>query len=135
MKRVVFKIDGGMGKNVMAIGVCKAIRRQYPEAEIVVITPFTDIFQHCPYVDKKLVPANLNYFWKDYIQGNEKHTKLILLDPYGSSDFVLGTGGHLIKVGCEMNGIAYNGELPELFFTKQEHKQFRDMCHSPDGKR
>lgn len=135
MKRVIFKIDGGMGKNVMAIGVCKAIRRQYPEAEIVVITPFTDIFQNCPYVDKKLVPANLNYFWKDYINGNEKQTKVILLDPYGASDFILGTGGHLIKVWCEMNGIEYNGELPELHFTKQEHKQYKEMCKSPDHKK
>ena len=135
MKRVILKIDGGMGKNVMGIAVCKAIRKQYPSAEIVVVTPFPDIFQNCPYVDKKLVPANLNYFWRDYLRGNENESKIILLDPYGASDFVLGTGGHLIKVWCEMNGITYNGELPELHFTRQEHKQYKEMCHSPDGKK
>ena len=135
MKRVILKIDGGMGKNVMAIGVCKAIRKQYPKAEIVVITPFTDIFQNCPYVDKKLVPANLNYFWKDYIQGKERETKMILQDPYADSSFVLRTGGHLIKIWCEMNGIEYNGELPEIQLTKQEQKMYREMCHSQDGKK
>ena len=133
-EHIIFQINGGIGKNVMGLGVCKAVKRQYPNAQLTVITPFTDVFLHCPYVDKKLSPQLLQYYYKDNIYRKQDHIKLMLQDPYLQSDFVLRRGKHLIPTWCEMNDIEYNGELPEIELTKQEKTQFKDMSKTPDGK-
>ncbi len=135
LKQVILKIDGGIGKNIMALGVCKAIRNQHPNAKIIVIASWPDVFQKCQHlVDKVLNLGNLNYFYKDYIKGKEDSTLLIVQDPYGVSEFILGTSGHLIKVWCESNGIAYYGELPHYKLTTDEDKKYGQLFTPKDGR-
>lgn len=118
---IIFQIDGGIGKSVAATAVCKAIKNQYPEDRLIVITGYPEVFLCNPNVDKVFGFNNLNYFYQDYIEGHK--VKMCLHNPYMHTDFI-NLNGHLIKVWCEMFDIKYNGELPELFINNREQTFF-----------
>src|SRR6266540_2833491 len=106
--KIIFQIDGGIGKSIAATAVCKAIKKQYPEDELVVITGYPEVFLCNP--GMKVFNFNdLRYFYEQYIDGQE--IKIMSHNPYLETDFIKG-GEHLIKVWCEMFDIKYNGELP-----------------------
>jgi FkbM family methyltransferase len=115
--RIIFQIDGGIGKSVAATAVCKAIKRQYPNDQLFVITGYPEVFLCNPNVDRVFNFNNLTYFYQDYIEGAQVRT--FLHNPYLESDFI-NRNGHLIQVWCEMFGIQYNGELPELYINATE---------------
>ncbi|MCW3122633.1 MAG: hypothetical protein JWQ38_2125 [Flavipsychrobacter sp.] len=125
--KIIFQVNGGIGKSVAATAVCKAIKTQHPAAELVVITGYPEVFMQNPHVGRVLTFNNLNYFYQDHIEGQD--TKLMLQDPYNEEDFIY-QRGHLIKVWCEMNGIVYNGEMPELFIRGKEKTTFAPLFNS-----
>jgi hypothetical protein len=115
--KIIFQIDGGIGKSIAATAVCKAIKTQYPNDKLIVITGYPTVFLCNPYVDKALAFNNLSYFYEENIEGQE--VKMLLHNPYLETDFI-NLNGHLIKVWCEMFGIKYNGEQPELYINNRE---------------
>ncbi len=125
---IIFQIDGGIGKNVAATAVCKAIKTQYPNDKLIVITGYPEVFLCSPYVDKALNFNNLNYFYSDNIEGQQ--VKMMLHNPYMESDFV-NQIGHLNKVWCEMFGIKYNNEQPELHLNNRELQFFGNQISAP----
>lgn len=125
--KIIFQIDGGIGKSVAATAVCKAIKKQYPKDELIVITGYPEVFLCNPNVDKVLNFNNLNYFYQDNVEG--QNIKACLHNPYLETDFIT-LNGHLIKVWCEMFGIKYNGELPELFINNREQTFFGNQFSS-----
>ena len=126
--KIIFQVNGGIGKSIAATAVCKAIKKQYPKDELIVLTGYPDVFLQNPNVNRVLTFNNLNYFFPDFIEG--KNSKLLLHDPYNETDFIY-QKGHLIKVWCDMFGIKYNGEQPELFITGKEKTSFAPMFASP----
>lgn len=118
---IIFQIDGGIGKSIAGTAVCRAIKKQYPNDQLIVITGYPDVFLCNPNVDKVFNFNNLNYFYTDYIEG--KHVKMCVHNPYLHTDFI-NLNGHLIKIWCEMFEIEYNGEMPELFINNREFNFF-----------
>ncbi|MBS1586693.1 MAG: hypothetical protein JSS82_14250 [Bacteroidetes bacterium] len=118
---IIFQIDGGIGKSVAATAVCKAIKKQYPNDRLIVVTGYPEVFLCNPHVDKALNFNNLNYFYSDYIEGQK--VKMMVHNPYLETNFIM-EQGHLIKVWCEMFGIQYDGEMPELFINNREQQFF-----------
>ena len=114
---IIFQIDGGIGKSVMATAVCRAIKTQYPKCKLIVITGYPEVFLCNPFVDRAFNHNNLSYFYEEHIEGQE--VKMMVHNPYLESDFIM-LRGHLIQVWCAMNGIKYNGEIPELFINERE---------------
>ena len=114
---VIFQIDGGIGKSIMATAVCEAIKKQYPKAQLIVITGYPEVFMCNPHVDKCLSHNNLSYFYQDYIEG--KKVLAFLHNPYFETAFIE-RKKHLIELWCEMFGIEYNGEEPKLYLTQRE---------------
>ena len=57
------------------------------------------------------------YFYDDYIR--DKDTLIYTHDPYGSPDAIY-RKKHLSQVWCELYGIEFAGEKPELYFTLLE---------------
>ena len=119
--KIIFQIDGGIGKSVAATAMCRAIKTQYPNDKLIVITGYPEVFLCNPNVDKVFNFNNLNYFYEDHIEGQD--VKMLLHNPYLETDFIT-NGGHLIKVWCEMFGIKYNGEQPEVFINNREQTFF-----------
>jgi len=114
---IIFQIDGGIGKSIAATAVCKAIKKYYPSSKLIVITAYPEVFFCNPNVDRVLGHNNLNYFYSDFIEG--QNVKVLAHNPYLDTAFV-NAEGHLIKVWCEMFDVPYEGEMPELYLTERE---------------
>ncbi len=123
-------VNGGIGKCVAFTAVLKAIKKQYPNDKIIVVSGYPEVFLNNPNVHKSFQSGNLSYFYSDYIDG--KDIRLMLHDPYLEVDYVQ-EHKHLIQIWCEMNNIKYNGELPEIFLTQRELDFFQKK-YSPSEK-
>jgi len=120
-QNVIFQVDGGLGKSIMATAILKVIKKEYKKSNIIVVTGYPDVFIGNPNVNKVLHPSQAVGFYKSYIQNKE--TKVFISDPYMTSDFIT-ESGHLLKIWCDMYGLKYNGELPEIFLSKSEKDYF-----------
>ena len=121
---IIFTIDGGLGKSIMSTAVLSAIKKQYPKAYIIVITGYPDVFIANPNVNKVLNHTQTNGIYKKYVMN--KDCKVFVSDPYNTSDYIT-ESKHLIQIWCEMFGITYNGEKPELFISKSERQYFENF--------
>lgn len=118
---IIFSIQGGAGKCVMASAVCKAIKRKYPKDFLIVVSGYPELFINNHYVDKAFSFAGLSYFYQDYIE--DKDVMAMVHDPYVETSF-LHQNQHLIKTWCEMYDLPYEGDMPEIFLTKREIEHF-----------
>lgn len=118
---IIFQIDGGLGKNIMATAVLSAIKKAYRKANIIVVTAYPDVFIANPNVNKVLNPQQTNGIYAKNIMNKE--AKAFIADPYHHSDFIT-ESKHLLEIWCDMYGVKYNGELPELFISKSEKQYF-----------
>lgn len=117
MSYVIFHVEGGVGKNISSTAVVRAINKQYPEHKIVVVTAYPDIWLCNPRVHKVEQFGHISYFYKNYIEGND--SIILSQDPYRHTDFIY-RRKHLSQIWCEMYGIQFDGEKPELYFTNLE---------------
>jgi hypothetical protein len=118
---IIFSIDGGLGKNVMATAVLKAIKKQYQKANIIVVTGYPDVFIANPNVNKVIQGGQQFGIYSKYIEN--KDAKVFVADPYHTSDYIT-ESKHLLEIWCEMYGVKYDGEMPELFISKAEKQYF-----------
>ena len=118
---IIFHIEGGLGKSIIATAVLKAIKKQYKKANIIVVTGYPDVFIANPNVNKVLKFDQLNGIYEQNIMN--KDCKVFISDPYHTSDFIT-ESKHLIQIWCEMFGLKYDGEMPELFLLKAEKEYF-----------
>lgn len=121
VQNVIFQIDGGLGKSIMATAILKAIKKEYKKANIIVVTGYPDVFIGNPNVNKVLHQQQAVGLYKSYIQNKE--TKVFITDPYSTSDYIT-ESNHLLKIWCDIYGLKYNGELPEIFLSKGEKEYF-----------
>jgi ADP-heptose:LPS heptosyltransferase len=121
---IIFQIDGGLGKSIMATAVLKAIRTQYPKDYIIVVTGFPDVFINNPNANKILNHSQLAGIHSKYILNKE--AKVFISEPYMTSDYIT-ESKHLIEIWCDLFGVAYNGETPELFISDSERQYFEQF--------
>lgn len=114
---IIFQINGGLGKSVVATAVCRAIKKQYPECKLIVITGYPDVFSNNPIVDMAFNHGHESYFYTKYVENKE--VKIFANEPYLVTEHILGKE-HLIETWCKMNGIAYHGEMPEVHINERE---------------
>ena len=102
MSNVIFQIDGGIGKSIMATAVLKAIKKQYKKSNIIVVTGYPDVFISNPNVNKVLGFDQLSGIYSKEVMN--KDAKVFVSDPYHRSDFIT-ESSHLIKIWCESFGV------------------------------
>lgn len=118
---VIFQIDGGLGKSIAGTAVLKALRKAYKKSQIIVVTAYPDVFINNPNVNKVLRSGQTIGIYKNYISG--KAAKIFIADPYHTSDFIT-CEKHLLRIWCELYGLEYGGEQPEIFISKAEKEHF-----------
>lgn len=94
---------GGIGKNVMATSVIAALKKEYKEKKIILVSPYPEIFLHNPDIYRTYLASSLQYFYDDYIKG--KNTLIFKQEPYNNSDYIQGKI-HLINSWyneCKLN--------------------------------
>jgi ADP-heptose:LPS heptosyltransferase len=118
---IIFDISGGLGKNILATAVLKAIRKQHNKANIIIITSYPDVFINNPNVNRVVVHGTITNLYKDFIEN--KDSKVFIVDPYSTSDYIT-ESKHLIEIWCNLCGVEYNGEQPEIIISKGEQAYF-----------
>lgn len=121
VQNIIFQIDGGLGKSIMATAVLKVIKKEYKKANIIVITGYPDVFIGNPNANKVLHHQQAVSLYKNYIYN--KDIKVFIADPYLTSDFIT-ESNHLLKIWCNTYNLKYDGELPEIFLSKAEKEYF-----------
>jgi hypothetical protein len=116
-KHVIFHIDGGAGKSIMATAVCTSIKAHYPDHKIVVVTAWPEVFLHNPDVYRVYKMGNFAYFYEDFVK--DKNSVILRLDPYQSGEFI-NQSKHLIQIWCEMFNVPCVSTQPRLYLTQRE---------------
>ena len=119
---VIFQIDGGLGKSIMATAMVKVLRKRYKNAHIVVVTPYSDVFLNNPHINECIRPDHMNGAYLKYIK--DQNCKIFIEDPYRNTSF-LTDKEHLLKTWCKIYGLHYNNEQPELYLTQPEIDYFK----------
>lgn len=118
---IIFQIDGGLGKSIIATAVLKAIKKKYRKANIIVVTGYPDVFINNPNANRVLNPVQTVGVYKNFIQ--DKEALVLVADPYHTSDFIT-QKKHIIEIWCDLYQLEYSGEMPELFISKAEKQYF-----------
>ena len=119
--KVIFHANGGIGKNVAATAVLKAIKKKY-DLPIFVLTGWPEIYKFDPNVDRVFKFGATQYFYED----NIKRGKPLVLaqEPYLSTQHVV-ERKPLRQSWIEMYGMEYDNEYPELHFNHRHHEIVR----------
>jgi ADP-heptose:LPS heptosyltransferase len=116
-KYIVFHIDGGAGKSVLATAVCSSIKAAHPDRKLIVITAWPEVFLHNPEIYRVYKAGNFAYFYEDFIKN--KDTLVFRLEPYHSSDFIH-QSKHLVEIWCDLFKIPSITLQPKIFLTQRE---------------
>lgn len=124
---IIFQINGGIGKCVMATAVCEAIKKKYPDSKLIVVSGYADVFLNNPHVYRSYQYGGISYFYSEYIDGHDY--KIFAHDPYVQTEYVE-QKEHLIKTWCEMFDIPYSSEQPKIYLTGREIQFFENKFTS-----
>jgi hypothetical protein len=116
VRNIVTIVEGGIGKNLMATGVVRALKKSYPDKRIIVLAGCPEVFFYNPNVYKTFNFANPLYFYDDYVG---KDTVILKTEPYLDYNYI-NKEKHLVEAWCEQLGIKSDGVEPDLFFLDNE---------------
>lgn len=117
-KYSIFHLQGGIGKHVAATAVAKAIKNNHPDRKLIVVCAYPDIFLNLEFVHRVFTIGNTSYFYQNYVQ--DKDSILFHHEPYYTTNHIH-KRKKLIENWCDMYGLKYSGETPELKFNKLQY--------------
>lgn len=113
-KYSIFHIEGGLGKHVAATAVCKCIKNNYPDRELIVVCAWPEVFVNLSFVDRVYKIGMTPYFYQDYV--NNIDSLIFKHEPYFTTNHIH-KKTRLIQNWCELYGLNYEGEQPELVYN------------------
>ena len=119
MQYSVFHIEGGIGKNIVATNVARNIKKSHPDRELVVVSPYPEVFVHNPDVYRVYKTGMCPYFYEDYIK--DKDTIVFKHEPYNSNE-VITRKSNLAKAWCKSLDLEYDINKPVLHFNQIEQQ-------------
>jgi hypothetical protein len=124
---LIFECRGDLAKNILATAVVSSLKKAHPTRNIVVISPFPEVWIHNPNVYRYYVTGQLSYFYEDYVTG--KDTIMFRHDPVQTEDYAYDRK-HLIEIWCDLCKVPYDGSLPQLYFTLEERNTVKRLVAS-----
>ena len=109
---------------IMATAVIASYKRQFPDAKVVVVSGYPEVFVNNPYVYKNF-PFATTDLWKNYY-GNPDW-KVSAHDPYMEESWIKNSPTHLIEVWCKMLGVDPVQKTPLLYFSGPELDELNAM--------
>ena len=125
MKNIIFQVNGGIGKSIMATAVCRAIKKTYPDYNLIVLSGFPEVFIGNPNVHRFYRVGMAPYFYEDFVKGDD--TIFMIDEPYLSKGYFK-KNVHLVEAWCENLGIKFDGVKPDLFLNPLEIELFILRC-------
>jgi hypothetical protein len=120
---IIVSIQGGIGKSVFSTAFLKATRKQYPNAKIIVLTGYPEVFSNNPIVDMVFNHGQETYFYQKYIENQE--VMVFANEPYLVTEHIQ-QKEHIIQTLCRMNQVPYNGEIPEIYINEREFQFYHN---------
>lgn len=114
---IIFQIDGGLGKSIMATAVLECIKKAHPESTVIVLTGYPDVFFNNPFADRVFVTGQQTYFYEDFIE--DKDVKIHAHNPYLEAAHVTNKE-HLIITWTKLFNYTYETEFPKIFLNNAE---------------
>lgn len=119
-KYVLFRVNGGIGKCIMATAVVKAIKKQYPDRKILIASSWLEPWINNPDIYRVYKHGAMPYFYDDFVKDND--ILFFCEEPYNSHGYLSGLK-HLINAWCDCINVPYNGETPSVYLTPEEIRQ------------
>jgi len=120
-KFVVFHVEGGLGKNIAATAVVNKIASHHQDRKMIVVASYPEVFYNNPNIYRVYKLSLAPYFYSDFIEG--KDTLIYRQEPYFTTDHIL-QKKPLIENWINLCGLAYNGEMPELYYNPKQKNIF-----------
>lgn len=114
---IIFQINGGIGKVIAGTAICASIKAQYPDAKLIVVSGYPDVFLGNKNVDRAYAFGQQAYFYKEYIENQE--VMVFGHDPYLDAKHIK-QEEHLIETWCRIYGLPVTKTVGELFLTQRE---------------
>jgi len=127
-KYFIWFINGGLGKNVAATALIDSIKQTYFDRKLIVVCSWPQIFLNNPNIDRVYNQGNIPHFYEDYVEG--KDIIICNQEPYNQTGHVT-KQKHLLESWCELLGIKYTNQHPQLFYNYAELKSYQ---HFPSNK-
>jgi len=119
---IIFQIDGGLGKSIMATAMVKVIKKRYKNANIIVVSAYPDVFLNNPHIFEVHHSNQVNGLYLKFIK--DQKCKIFASEPYRDTDFMTLKSISLFDTWCKVFGLRYNGEQPEIYLTQPEIDYF-----------
>ena len=119
---IIFQVEGGLGKSIMATAMVKVIKKRYKNANIIVVTAYTDVFLNNPDVFEVHNINQINGLYLKHIK--DQNVKVFAIEPYKDTDFITEKPISLLKTWCKVLGLRYNNEQPQIYLTQPEIDYF-----------
>ena len=119
---IIFQIEGGLGKSIMATAIVKVIKKRYKNANIIVVTAYTDVFLNNPDVFEVHHINQINGLYLKLIK--DQKCKIFASEPYKDTDFIVEKPINLLKTWCKIYGLTYQNEQPQIYLTQPEIDYF-----------
>ncbi|PKP53806.1 MAG: hypothetical protein CVT92_02420 [Bacteroidetes bacterium HGW-Bacteroidetes-1] len=111
-----WRSGGGLGKQIMATAVLKALRSQKPKAVIHAMTSYPEAFTNLEFIDRTYMLNVVPHFYEDH-----KDYAVLEAEPYTDIDYRKGNL-HLIESWCKMLGIQAPSSLSGIIELSDEEK-------------
>lgn len=129
-KQILFRVAGGLGKNIMATAVVKQIRKENPAAKIHVQASYPRAFTTLTGIDRV-------YGFQPGPDFRELHRdyEIVAPEPYLDLDYRL-KKRHLVDAWCDMAGVTPpQKKSGEIRLTSRERDYAKTRCKLPEGKK
>lgn len=113
----IFHVEGGIGKNIIATNIAKGIKDKYPERNLVIVSPYPEIFLNNPNIYRCYKMGMCPFFYDDFIKN--KDSKIFKHEPYNCDSVILRSQS-LINAWKGLFNLTIEDSNPELFFNNVE---------------
>lgn len=117
MSYILFEIQGGIGKNIMATAVAKSIKDYYRNHKLIIVTAWKDVWLELPFVDEIRHFQETGGIYDTYIK--DQNVLIFRHDPYASTEYIT-RKKHLIEIWCDLFNIPCTQKMPILRFNDVE---------------
>jgi hypothetical protein len=119
---IIFQINGGIGKCILATSICQVIHHQYPDDQLIVVSGYPEVFLNNPYVHRSFAFGQTGYFYQDYIENKE--FVVLAHDPYVDTHYIK-QDEHLSHTWARIYGLpAPESVKPQIYLTGRERQFF-----------
>jgi len=121
---VVFQVQGGLGKNILATAVAQVIKKAHPDRQLIAVVAWPELWGNLPFVDRVYQLGSTSYFYDDFVRG--KDTEFYIHEPYFAGTHIR-KELPLVETWCKLYGLNYDGEQPFIKINPQHKKAIRDF--------